>query len=105
MFNEFEPTGNFSSILLPQNIMPMKKIIVLTVASVAFIMGVMTSSAFIPAQPGTVDHPVIAQAIQKMQNAIEYMEKAPHDFGGHREAAIRDTKQAIVSLKLALAYH
>ena len=51
-----------------------------------------------------VNHPRIERAIQELESAIDYMEKAPHDFGGHREQAIADSKKAIVSLKLALNY-
>jgi hypothetical protein len=50
------------------------------------------------------EHPRIAKAIHEMEDAMDYMEKAPHDFGGHKAAAMADTKKAIGSLKLALAY-
>ena len=50
------------------------------------------------------EHPRIAKAIHEMEDAVEYMEKAPHDFGGHKAEAIADTKKAISSLKKALAY-
>jgi hypothetical protein len=49
-------------------------------------------------------HPRIAAAIRELEGAIEYMERAPHDFGGHKAAAIRDARAAVVQLKLALAY-
>lgn len=39
-----------------------------------------------------------------MKDAIEYMDKAPDDFGGHKAAAIADTKAAIKSLHEALGY-
>jgi hypothetical protein len=32
------------------------------------------------------------------------MEAAPHDFGGHKAAAVRDSRAAITQLRLALAY-
>jgi hypothetical protein len=32
------------------------------------------------------------------------MERAPHDFGGHKAAAIRDSQTALVELRAALAY-
>ena len=61
-----------------------------------------------PASQGAVaeessDHPRIAKAINDLEDAIAYMEKAPHDFGGHKVAAIADSKKAVASLKLALA--
>jgi hypothetical protein len=49
-------------------------------------------------------HPRIAAAIRELEGAIGYMEAAPHDFGGHKAAAIRDSRAAVVQLKLALAY-
>ena len=39
-----------------------------------------------------------------MQDAIDYMEKAPHDFGGHKAQAIADARKSIESLRLALQY-
>jgi hypothetical protein len=49
-------------------------------------------------------HPRIAAAIAALKDAKEYMLAAPHDFGGHREAAIRASDAAIRQLDLALAY-
>jgi hypothetical protein len=49
-------------------------------------------------------HPRIAAAIRELEEAIRYMEAAPHDFGGHKAGAIRDSRAAVVQLKLALAY-
>jgi hypothetical protein len=50
------------------------------------------------------NHPRIAKAIREMEDAIAYLEAAPHDFGGHKAAAIRDTRAAIEQLRRALAY-
>jgi len=50
------------------------------------------------------NHPRIAAAIREIEGAIQYMEAAPHDFGGHKAAAIRDSRAAVQQLKLALAY-
>jgi hypothetical protein len=49
-------------------------------------------------------HPKIENAIKELQGAVDYLEKAPDDFGGHKAAAIADSKKAIQSLKLALQY-
>jgi hypothetical protein len=49
-------------------------------------------------------HPRIVTAIRELEEAIRYMEAAPHNFGGHKVAAIRDARAAIVQLRLALAY-
>ena len=49
-------------------------------------------------------HPRIAKAIHELEDAIAYMEAAPHDFGGHKAAAIRDSRVALEQLRKALAY-
>ena len=49
-------------------------------------------------------HPRITAAIRELEGAISYMEAAPHDFGGHKAAAIRDSRAAVAQLRLALAY-
>ena len=49
-------------------------------------------------------HPRIAHAIEALRDAREYMEHAPHDFGGHKADAIRATDEAIRQLNFALAY-
>jgi hypothetical protein len=50
------------------------------------------------------NHPRVAAAIRELEGAIAYMERAPHDFGGHKVAAIRDSEVALVELRAALAY-
>lgn len=50
------------------------------------------------------DHPRIVKAIHEMEDAVRYMEEAPHDFGGYKAAAIADTRRAIESLRMALRY-
>ena len=49
-------------------------------------------------------HPRIAKAIAALKDAREYMQAAPHDFGGHKAEAIRATDEAIKQLNFALAY-
>jgi len=50
------------------------------------------------------EHPRIAKAIRELEDAVRYMRNAPHDFGGHKAAAIEAAETAIRELKLALAY-
>ena len=80
----------------------MKK--VLLIAALAFA----TTGAVVVAQQNmrteAGEHPRIAKAIHELEDAVAYMEKAPHDFGGHKADAIRDSKRAIDQLKLALEY-
>jgi hypothetical protein len=51
-----------------------------------------------------IEHPRIAKAIHEIEDAIAYMEAAPHDFGGHKAAAIEASRHAVEQLKLALAF-
>jgi hypothetical protein len=56
------------------------------------------------AQPERPMHPRIARAINALRDARDYMEHAPHDFGGHKAEAIRATDEAIRQLNFALGY-
>lgn len=65
--------------------------------------------AAMPAQAETCGqerqaHPRIARAINELRDAVRYMEAAPHDFGGHKAAAIASSNQAIRDLQEALKY-
>jgi hypothetical protein len=51
-----------------------------------------------------VNHPRIASAIRELEGAVAYLEAAPHDFGGHKAAALKDSRAALVSLRAALAF-
>lgn len=50
------------------------------------------------------EHPRIVRAIQNLEDSIAYMEAAPHDFGGHKVAAIQASRAAIAELRAALAF-
>ena len=65
----------------------------------------MTAGAWtVSAQNEKAMHPRIAAAIAALKDAKDYMQAAPHDFGGHKEAAIKASDAAIRQLNLALAY-
>ena len=69
------------------------------------ICGVVLSAGLVLfAQPERAMHPRIASAIAAMRDARAYMLSAPHDFGGHREAAIRATDEAIRQMEFALRF-
>ena len=55
-------------------------------------------------QPERAWHPRISRAIEALRDARAYLQEAPHDFGGHKAAAIRATDNAIRELNYALAY-
>ena len=49
-------------------------------------------------------HPRLVKAIHEMRDALRELREASDDFGGNKAAAIRDTGQAIHSLKKALYF-
>ena len=49
-------------------------------------------------------HPAIRNAIHALEKAKVDLKNADHDFGGHREAALKECDAAIEQLKLALQY-
>jgi hypothetical protein len=49
------------------------------------------------------EHPEIDRAIAHLQRAIQYMEHARGDFGGHKAEAIDATRRAIHELRRGLA--
>ena len=65
---------------------------------------VLTAGINLFAQNERAMHPRIAAAIAALKDARAYMQEAPHDFGGHKAAAIRATDDAIRQLNFALAY-
>jgi hypothetical protein len=72
-------------------------------------VALMSAPLAIPASAETVaqeaaEHPRIAKAIAEIEDAIKYMEAAPHDFGGHKAKAIADSRAAVTQLRLALKY-
>ena len=83
----------------------MKKVIIL---SAFLVTTFLVTTAFVIASQNMKseanEHPRIEKAIHQLEDAIEYMEKAPHDFGGHKAEALEDSRKAVKSLKLALAY-
>lgn len=86
----------------------MKKIIVaLVVASFCFVPFTQVSAQ--PPSQGAMnhevnEHPRISAAIASLQDAIDYMQNAPHNFGGHKAAAIAQCQKAINQLNKAMAY-
>lgn len=50
------------------------------------------------------EHPEIHEAISALRRAREHLQHARHDFGGHREEALRATDEAIHQLEVCLQY-
>ncbi len=54
--------------------------------------------------PKLIEHSRIVKAIRELEDAIAYMEAAPHDFGGHKIAAIVHARLAIEQLRRAILF-
>ena len=71
-------------------------------------LGVTGHSIVAQAQPSIQSeeaaHPRLVKAIHEMRDALKEMREAPSDFGGNKSQAIKDTEQAIHSLKRALYF-
>ena len=67
------------------------------------------TSTFLPApqtpqKPTHERHPHIRGAIRELQEAKQELQTARHDFGGHREDAVKAVDEAIRQLRQALQY-
>lgn len=91
--------------------MNLSKILLSTGAlSAVMALGIVSHSTVAVADPQLtirseeMAHPRLVKAIHEMREALNELREAPHDFGGHKAAAMRDTEAAIHSLKKALYY-
>lgn len=102
---------HFQTIVIPEFLMNLTKKILSTGAlAVAMALAIGATPMTAAADPGLsiqqeeAAHPRLVHAIHEMREALHELEEAPNDFGGNKAAAIRDTKQAIHSLKRALYF-
>ena len=81
----------------------MKRFITTCIIAVGLLIPV---AATVQAEPrgGHERHPEIHGALHALEVARTRLEKANHDFGGHREAALRACNTAIEQLRLALEF-
>jgi hypothetical protein len=49
-------------------------------------------------------HPQIAAAITSLQDAREHLNRASHDFGGHRGETLKAIDEAIAQLQICMQY-
>ncbi len=49
-------------------------------------------------------HPEIRRAMRELEGARATLDKAAHDFGGHRAAAVKSIDEALAQLREALNY-
>jgi hypothetical protein len=73
-------------------------------ATLCFAPGFIASARAENLATEAAEHPRIASAIREIEEAIKYMEAAPHNFGGHKAGAIQASKAAIAQLTKALAF-
>jgi CHAD domain-containing protein len=50
------------------------------------------------------EHPRLERSIHELEETIKFLEAAPHDFGGHRDEALHDCREALRQLREALAF-
>ena len=64
------------------------------------------TSSFFAQVPGAhhEQHPHIRAALRELQEAKQELKTASHDFGGHREDALKACDEAIRQLQQALQY-
>lgn len=74
---------------------------ILGVLALFFTMALPTA---VPTSASPVEHHRIRAAITQLQDARDYLEHAPHDFGGHKAAAMRSIDGAIEQLNICLQY-
>jgi len=55
------------------------------------------------AQKGKEKHPELRAALKALRNAKERLERAAHDYDGHRVKAIEHINEAISEVELAIA--
>ncbi|HYA15162.1 MAG TPA: hypothetical protein VEF33_12555 [Syntrophales bacterium] len=88
--------------------MKKRSVSIMMCAAIVALSAFLVTSAPIKAEPTMAGekaaHPRIVKAIHAIDDAIAYMRAAPHDFGGHKAAAIADCEKAVIQLKEALKY-
>jgi hypothetical protein len=60
--------------------------------------------ASVQAKPDKERHPHIRAALRELREAKLELERADHDFGGHRKEAVKAIDVAIIQLDKALKY-
>ena len=80
-----------------------KKCLVLVLV-LGFMISVMTPSLALAQTPHKERHPNIRAAINALEKAKVDLERAAHDFGGHRAEALKAVDYALKQLREALEY-
>ncbi len=63
-------------------------------------LAALAATALLPSRAAAEErHPRLRKAIDALKDAREYLDKADHDFNGHRKEAIEDIDRAIDQLE------
>jgi hypothetical protein len=75
-------------------------------ASSLAVLAFMLALAFPAAAPAAPAerHPRIEAAMRELREAREELNRAPHDFGGHRADAVHAIDEAIKQLEICMKY-
>lgn len=79
-------------------------LITLGIVAAALPVATMAQERRETARQELAEHPRLEAAIRELDDAILYLQAAPHDFGGHKAKAIAASRAAIEELRLAAAY-
>ncbi|MBV9695431.1 MAG: hypothetical protein JO005_00680 [Gammaproteobacteria bacterium] len=82
----------------------MRAILMTTVALVMLLPGTLLGVRADERREEWREHPRIVKAVHELEDAIRYMEAAPHDFGGHKAAALAASREAVRQLREAINY-
>jgi hypothetical protein len=82
----------------------MKAMLMAAVAIVMLLPGTLVGARADERREEWREHPRIVKAVHELEDAIRYMESAPHDFGGHKAAAIAASREAVRQLRDAINY-
>ena len=77
---------------------------VATILTIAAMMATPIVSAQQTKHPAHEAHPVLQRSITQLEGIKDRLQKAPKDFGGHREAAVDAITKAISELQQAEAF-
>ena len=66
--------------------------------------GTGTGKGTAPAEPQKLSDAQLAAAVPQLNAVVQFLNKADHDYGGHRANAVTDVKAAVVQIEKALAF-
>ena len=77
---------------------------VLASIPLAMAAGMLGARPALAARGSSQQFPRLQAAVTSLEDAIDFMQKAPDDFGGHKAAALAACRTAVQQLRAAMAY-